>query len=85
MREDLSRYSEDYKNSVVNLIKMKSLKEIVYAISSLADVNKVPCIVLCYWFGEATGWPDEIKDKHDFLKTWYGYTEILNKPEGCPW
>ena len=52
---------------------------------SIAAVSfSCPCIVVDYWFGEADGWTDELKAHITMLKRSYGYTQVLNVPEGCP-
>lgn len=54
------------------------------AVSILSVSTMVPCIVIAYWIGEITGWPQEILHTIEVLMKFYGYTEILNKPEGAP-
>jgi hypothetical protein len=54
-------------------------------ILDISDPFSVPCIVVLYWCGEVSGWPDYLKKSLDVQIKFYGYKEILNKPEGCPW
>ena len=84
MIEDLSRFSKELKENVQRLFLSKS-QEDREKILSIADPYKVPCIIIAYWCGEAAGWPDYLKKSVDSLVKFYGYTEIKNKPEGCPW
>lgn len=56
-----------------------------YAISALSNATMVPCVVIAFWIGELEGWPEDIKKLADMLIKFYGYTQILNKPSGCPW
>jgi hypothetical protein len=53
-------------------------------VSVMATATMVPCIVVAYWIGEITGWPQEIHDAIDSLTKFYGYTEVKNKPENYP-
>lgn len=55
------------------------------AVATMANATTVPCIIVAYWLGEITGYPDWLKKTVDSLVKFYGYTEIKNKPEGCPW
>lgn len=55
-----------------------------HAISLIAASIHIPCIVVAYWIGEVCEWhPDVIKTIKSLKKN-YGYTEVLNKPEGAP-
>ncbi len=57
-----------------------------FAISILAGITTIPCITIAYWLGEANGWESaDLKDSVDTLIAFYGYNNIVNKPEGCPW
>jgi hypothetical protein len=83
MREDLGRYSNELKNNVQRLFLSKE-QEDREKILAISDPFKVPCIIIAYWCGEVSGYPDYLKKSVDSLMKFYGYTEILNKPEGCP-
>lgn len=53
-------------------------------ISSLACCTMCPCIVVAYWVGEVSNWhPDTVNSIKTLMK-FYGYTNILNKPDGAP-
>lgn len=54
------------------------------SISIMANATMCPCIVCAVWIGEVTNWPEEILVTIDRLKKFYNYSEIINKPEGCP-
>ena len=84
MREDLSRYSKDLKESVQRLFLSKD-QQAREKILEISDPFKVPCIVIACWCGEVSEWPDYLKKSVDILMDFYHYTEIKNKPEGCPW
>lgn len=60
----------------------------IYTVSALgimANATNVPCIIIAFWIGEIEGYPDWLKKSINTLIDFYGYTEIINKPEGCPW
>jgi len=84
MREDLARYDKDLKKTVQKTFLRRNEKD-RRRILDIADPFKVPCIVIVYWCGEVSGWPDYLKKSLDVLVEFYGYKEIANKPEGCPW
>jgi hypothetical protein len=84
MREDLGRFSDDLKASVQRLfLKRDEINR--KRILDIADPFQVPCIVIAYWCGEVSGWPDYLKQSVDSCMKFYRYIEIKNKPEGCPW
>jgi len=84
MIADLGRYSEQVKTNVqqIFLARKQFEKEKILDIS---DAFKVPCIIIAYWCGEVSGYPDYLKKSVDSLMKFYGYAEVKNKPEGCPW
>jgi hypothetical protein len=55
-----------------------------YAISLIAASIHVPCIIIAYWIGPVCDWHPEVIKAIENLTESYGYTEILNKPEGAP-
>jgi hypothetical protein len=82
--EDLGRYSNKLKESVQRVFLNRD--EIGRRrILEITDAYKTPCIVVVYWCGEVSGWPDYLKHLADVLMKFYKYTEIKNKPEGCTW
>ncbi|MCX9024640.1 MAG: hypothetical protein OIN85_00925 [Candidatus Methanoperedens sp.] len=81
---DLFRYSDTLKKDVQRTFLNRSEKD-RKRILDIADPFKVPCIVIVFWCGEVSGWPDYLKKSLDILIDFYNYTEIQNKPEGCPW
>jgi len=84
MIEDLSRFSKAAKDSVQKNFLRRDLdgrKRIL----DIADLEKVPCIVVLYFCGEVSGYPDYLKSSLDNIVKYYNYTEVRNKPEGCPW
>jgi hypothetical protein len=85
MIEDLSRFSWTVKEYVQNWAKDKTLEERLEGISYLADPLGVPCIVICLWFGEISNWDHSLNKTYNSLYKFYRYTEVKNKPNGCPW
>lgn len=84
MKLDIATYSIN-RTFVQNwYLKNKDKDSPGHAISSLACSTMCPCIVIAYWIGEITDWCPEVLEAIDRLTKFYGYTEILNKPEGCP-
>ena len=55
------------------------------AVSIMANATMVPCINVAYWLAEADGWSQHGKNRVDSISKFYGYEEILNIPENCPW
>lgn len=84
MKEDLARYSPEVKKLVQQIFLNREEKD-RKRILDVSDPNKVPCIIIAYWCGEVSGYPDYLKQSVDSLMKFYGYTEISNKPPGCPW
>lgn len=85
MTEDLSRFAPEVKKFVQGWISKKPREEWVAAISVMADPLSVPCIVMAFWIGELADWPDDVREAVTSLTKFYKYTEIRNKPLGCPW
>lgn len=83
MKIDLETYKIS-KQPVISLFLRKNEWTISRAVAELACTSNVPCIVIAYWIGEVTNWPNEIVEKIQILNKFYGYTDILNKPENCP-
>ena len=54
-------------------------------ILDISDPFSVPCIVILFWCGVVSGWPDYLKKSLDTAMAFYGEKDIINKPEGCPW
>lgn len=84
MTEDLNRFSKDVKASVQRLFLAKD-QEGREKILAIADPYKVPCIIIAFWCGEVSEYPEYLQKSVESLTKYYGYTEIKNKPEGCPW
>jgi hypothetical protein len=84
MKEDLARFSGDVKKSIQNTFLARD-EEGKKKILDVADAYKVPCVIIVFWCGEVSGWPDYLKKSLDSLIKFYGYTEIRHKPDGCPW
>lgn len=84
MTEDLAKFSKDLKLAVqTTFLNRDEIGK--KRILEIADPFKVPCIVIAYWCGEVSGWPDYLKKSVDVLMAFYHYKPIKNKPEGCPW
>ena len=83
MRIDLNTYKVNKK-----FIQDKYLEQpdcdIGTLISTLACGTMCPCIVVAYWIGEISGWHQDAVDAIKRLTKFYGYKEIVNKPDGSP-
>lgn len=55
------------------------------AISIMANATNVQCINIAFWIAEVENYPDWLKKTVDTLIEFYGYTEVINKAQGCPW
>lgn len=84
MKEDFAKYSQDRKEFVQKWVLKNAHEEPSMAIAVMAQTTSVPCIIVAFWIGEVLNWPDKVKENVDSLIKFYGYTELLNKPEG-PW
>jgi hypothetical protein len=83
MEIDIDKYqaSEQYvKTTFINTCT----GDLQFAISVLSAACHCPCIVVAIWVGECTNWCQESQIIIKKLKDFYGYTKILNKPDGCP-
>lgn len=83
MTIDLDNYITN-KKFVIDWFREKGHGDISSSVSTLAFYTFVPCIAISYWIGEETGWPPEAISSIKSLIDFYGYTKILNKPEGSP-
>lgn len=85
MRVDIARYKAN-KESTQRWYLDKGVKfeDPEYCVSMMACSSMCPAIVVAYWIGEVSGWPEIIQETIRRLTAFYGYTEILNKPEGSP-
>ncbi len=64
--------------------KDQLLNGIGYFIATLACGTMVPCIVIAFWIGEITDWHPDTLSTVTRLTKFYGYTKILNIPQGSP-
>lgn len=83
MRISLKQY-EVNKSIVQNWYKDKGNSRPEDAVATMAIATMVPCIVVAYWIGEVTGYPEHIVTTIKNLTKFYGYTEIVDLPEGAP-
>ncbi len=83
MTIDLSVYIVNKKN-VISYFNSRGGKNISRSIGMMASATSCPAIVIAYWIGEETGWPKEVIEHIKSLIDFYGYTRILNKPDGAP-
>lgn len=82
MRIDLDKYS--INKEFIQRWYLESGEPTGYAVAMMAQATLVPCIVVAYYIGEVSGWTPELLRHIEVLKTFYGYTEIVNKPAGAP-
>lgn len=54
------------------------------AITQISSGTMIPCIVIAYYIGPVCDWHPDLVSNIKSLIDFYGYTEILNKPEGSP-
>lgn len=85
MKIDLDEYSSEHKLYAFKWYKEKEFIDPCLAVSPIAVMSSVPCIVIAYWLGEMLQYPDALKTKVDMLMKFYDCKEILNKPLDCPW
>lgn len=81
---DLSKFAPSLRLSV-QAIFLSREEEGRKRILDISDALSVPCIVIAFWCGEVSDWAPHLKHSVDVLMAFYGYKEIQNKPEGCPW
>lgn len=80
---DLETYSAS-KRAVITWLSTRNREDLLSDISMASTFTFCPCIVVAYYAGEAFGFTEGLKKYIENLKDFYGYTEILNKPEGSP-
>lgn len=80
---DLTKY-ELRKPFILKWLESDNKKDLTTLISTMAASTLIPCIVLAFWAGEATGWPPEIIDMINRLIDFYDYSDIVGKPENSP-
>ena len=83
MKVDINKYTVNKKLAQSWYLE-KGYKASENAISNIAIVYMVPCIVAAYWIGEVTEWPLFIRKSIISLKKFYQYGEISNKPDNTP-
>lgn len=83
MQIDLSSY-EASKKVIVSWLSSRKNRDLMYNISMASVITSCPCIVVAYFAGEAFGWTEELDTYIKSLIKFYGYTSIVNKPEGLP-
>lgn len=84
MQVDLSIYSPSLKASIQTIF-LKRDENGRKRILEVSDPFSVPCIVILFWCGEVSGWPDYLERNYQIQIEFYGYTIVHNKPDGCPW
>lgn len=85
MIADLNRGAALNKKFVQEWWKRSGKDSPESAISIMAGATMVECINIAFWIAEVENYPDWLKTKVDCLIKFYGYKEIVNKSEGCPW
>ena len=85
MIADLTYGADKNKELVQRWWKDKGKRDPVSAVSIMANSTTVPCINIAYWIAEVEGYPEWLKKSVDSLMEFYRYSEVINKPEGCPW
>lgn len=83
MTVDIDLYSAN-KQFVLNWFNSRGGKDVMRTISTMGSSTGIPCIVLAYWLGPETNWHPDVLKSIANLKEFYGYTEILSKPQGAP-
>jgi hypothetical protein len=83
MTIDLDAYSGS-KKAIHAWLASRKKEFLLSNITSLAVFTHCPCIVVAYYAGEQFGFSEELVAYIVQLKKFYGYTKILNKPEGSP-
>lgn len=83
MTIDIGGYDAS-KQTVLNYFHGKGGRDIQKTISMMAQAAHVPCIVIAHWLGVETNWHPDTTRAIKRLKDFYGYTTLLNRPEGSP-
>jgi len=83
MTIDISLY-EASKKRIVSWYESHGNGDIKGSIGFLASSYSVPAIVVAYWLGELSNWHPDIVKSIVTIRDFYGYTSIINKPEGSP-
>lgn len=85
MKVDLNHGAAANKKFVQDWWKNKGKDDPEFAIGIAACATNVQCINIAFWIAEVENYPEWLKKSVDSLIKFYGYTEIVNKEEGCPW
>ena len=84
MTIDISAYDAS-KVFILGWFETKGGRDIKRTISYMAQTYHVPCLAVAFWLGEYTNWNDPQCEKSiRSLVDFYGYTEIIGIPKGCP-
>lgn len=80
---DIDRYAAN-KQFIQDYYRSHKNEPLTRMIALLSTSTMVPCVVVSYYVGEAAGWPEEVVKSIKRLTEFYGYDEVLNKPNGAP-
>ena len=83
MTIDLDAYDAN-KKFVLDWFNTRGNRDISNTISTMGFSTMTPCIVIAFWLGPETNWDPNLINTIKSLTRFYGYTDIRNKPEGCP-
>lgn len=83
MKIDINKYRSS-KEIVQRWYLTKGNDDLNQAIPTAACFTGIPCLVIIFYLADILGWDDFLVDRANSLIDFYGYTEILNKPDGCP-
>jgi hypothetical protein len=81
---DLNKYTVNKKPIQDWYRNNKDNAPIGLMVSSMAVSTMCPCIVVAFYIGEVSGWPQEILESIERLTKFYDYTEVIGKPESYP-
>lgn len=85
MKLNILDISPEHKTYSIRWYQEKQVENLSLAVSLIANMSSVPCIIVAYWLGELLDYPESLKTTVDRLMKFYAYTEILGKPVNCPW
>jgi hypothetical protein len=83
MKIDLDTYLAS-KQLVISLFEKNKKSSYSRIISTVSVTTMVPVIVVAFWLGEQNSWPEEVIESIKRNQSFYGYTEIKNKPINSP-
>lgn len=83
MKVDITKY-EANKAAIQRWYRSKGQGNLVDFIPMVSCSTMVPCIVVAFYLAEIIGFTPDMISYIQSLIAFYGYTQIVGKPDNCP-